>query len=401
MIHTFFRTTLLLLPFALLISSPASGSDYVPPKGEAWEKISADAAGFDAEKLAAVVQFAIDNETKFEGKLGELYSARDLHLKGRLDFGNEPFDEIIGPIKDREDPSGIILRGGKIVAEWGDVNRVDMTHSVTKTFLSSVAGIAWDRGKIKIDDQVKPYLETDHFTSEHNSKITWDHLLRQTSGWQGTLWGKPDWADRPGPKPWSTLEQGSLPVGKHWKYNDVRVNVLALALLYVLEEPLPDILKREFMDPIGASDTWVWHGYSNSWVTINGRKMQSVSGGGHWGGGMFISARDLARLGLVAQRDGKWGTRQILSEDWITMARTSTDMNPGYGYMNWFLNRDKARFPAAPESAVGFFGNGTNMVYVDKENDIVAVVRWIDRKKTQEFVELLLGAQRPEETTNE
>lgn len=375
----------------------AHASDYVPPQGDSWDKITAAQAGFESDALAAAVRFAIDNETRFPGKLGELYSARDLHLKGRLDFGKEPFDDIIGPIKDRADPSGIILRGGKIVAEWGDVKRVDMTHSVTKTFLSSVAGIAWDRDKIKVHSLVKNSLETEHFTSEHNAQITWDHLLRQTSGWQGTLWGKPDWADRPGDNPWSTLELGGLPVGKHWKYNDVRVNVLALALLHVFEEPLPDVLKREFMDPIGASDTWVWHGYNNSYVTIKGKQMQSVSGGGHWGGGMFISARDLARLGLVAMRDGKWGEKQVLSEEWIAMARTPTDMNPGYGYMNWFLNLDKARLPAAPETAVAFFGNGTNMVYVDKENDIVAVVRWIDRKKTQEFVELLLQALVSEE----
>lgn len=388
MILSFSRTLLLIA----LASSPALASDYVPPKGDGWEKVGASEAGFSADKLDLAVQFAIENETKFEGKLGELYSARDLHLKGRLDFGNEPFDDIIGPIKDREEPSGVILRGGKIVAEWGDVKRVDMTHSVTKTFLSSVAGIASDQGKIRVDAYVKNYLETDHFTSDHNSKITWDHLLRQTSGWQGTLWGKPDWADRPGDKPWSTLEQGALPVGKHWKYNDVRVNVLALALLHVFEEPLPDVLRREFMDPIGASDSWVWHGYENSYVTIKGKKMQSVSGGGHWGGGMFISARDLARLGLVAERGGKWGEKQVLSEDWIAAARTPTNMNPGYGHMNWFLNTDKKRLPAAPESAVAFLGNGTNMVYVDTENDIVAVVRWIDRKKIQDFVALLLSA---------
>lgn len=387
-----FRSSLFLVPIALLVSFTAKASDYVPPKGDGWEKITAAEAGFDDDQLSSAIQFAIANETTFEGKLGELYSARDLHLKGRLDFGNEPFDDIIGPIKDREEPSGIILRGGKIVAEWGDVKRVDMTHSVTKTFLSSVAGIAADQGKIRVDAYVKNDLETDHFKSKHNSKITWDHLLRQTSGWQGTLWGKPDWADRPGPKPWSTLEQGALPVGGHWKYNDVRVNVLALALMHVFEEPLPQVLKREFMDPVGASDSWVWHGYNNSYVTIKGQKMQSVSGGGHWGGGMFISARDLARLGLMAQRGGKWGDKQILSEKWIAQARTPTNMNPGYGYMNWFLNLDKSRFPAAPETAVAFLGNGTNMVYVDTENDIVAVVRWIDRKKLQEFVALLLGA---------
>ena len=68
----------------------------------------------------------------------------------------------------------------------------------------------------------------------------------------------------------------------------MRVNRLALALLRVFREPLPSVLKRRIMDPIGASQTWQWHGYENSYVEIDGKRMQSVSGGAHWGGGIFI-----------------------------------------------------------------------------------------------------------------
>jgi hypothetical protein len=60
------------------------------------------------------------------------------------------------------------------------------------------------------------------FDTPHSRAITWDHHLRQTSDWEGTLLGKPDWADRPRNTP-----------GTAYKYNDVRVNVLALAALNV------------------------------------------------------------------------------------------------------------------------------------------------------------------------
>jgi CubicO group peptidase (beta-lactamase class C family) len=371
-----------------------AGSDYVPGPGEDWQRVAPQAAGFDSTKLQAAIDFAIAHETTFEGSLGDKVSARQLTIKVPLDFASEPFSSPIGPIKDRGEPTGIILKDGKIVAEWGAVNRVDMTFSISKTFLSSVAGIAYDQGLIKdINEPVYKLVKTGHFDSDHNKKITWDHLLRQTSGWQGSLWGKPDWADRPGEKPWSALAAEPLEPGQHWKYNDVRVNALALALLHVFREPLPDVLKRAFMDPIGASDTWAWHGYRNSFVEIDGKRMQSVSGGGHWGGGMFISARDLARLGLLAERNGKWSDKQILSEQWIEMARTPTKTRPTYGFMNWFLNTNKETMPEAPESAVTFLGSGTNMVYVDRDNGIVAVVRWIDRRKRYEFVKLLLDAQ--------
>jgi hypothetical protein len=64
--------------------------------------------------------------------------------------------------------------------------------------------------------------------------------------------------------------------------------VLALAALNVWRKPLPQVLKENLMDQIGASHAWRWFGYENSFVVMDGAIVQSVSGGGHWGGGMFI-----------------------------------------------------------------------------------------------------------------
>jgi CubicO group peptidase (beta-lactamase class C family) len=107
---------------------------------------------------------------------------------------------------------------------------------------------------------------------------------------------------------------------------------------------------------------------------------------------MFISARDLARMGLFGLNNGNWDGRQIVSRKWIAMARTPTGPNPGYGYMNWFLNTDRKLFPAAREDSLAFLGNGTNMVYIDYQHDIVAVVRWIDDGKKADFAKLLLDS---------
>ncbi len=282
------------------------------------------------------------------------------------------------------------------MAEAGDTQAADLVNSVTKTFLSSVAGVAFDRHMIRgVNDRV---LDTVHpspdFELPHNVPITWDQMLRQTSGWEGTMWGKPWWADRPGKQPWSDLAAGPPPVGEKWEYNDVRVNALALALTHLWKRPLPDVLRETVMEPIGASQSWRWYGYDNSWIDLDGQRIQVVPGGGHWGGGMYISARDLARMGLLALWKGKWGSKRVLSERWIAMARTPTKQNSGYGYMNWFLNTDRKLAPAARADAVMFLGNGTNLVFVDYEHDIVAVVRWIDDAQKAEFVRLLLAALR-------
>jgi CubicO group peptidase (beta-lactamase class C family) len=120
--------------------------------------------------------------------------------------------------------------------------------------------------------------------------------------------------------------------------------------------------------------------------------MQSVSGGGHWGGGLFIDAWDMARFGYLTLRRGKWKDRQVLAERWVEWALTPTPAQPGYGFMNWYNNRDRKLLPSAPASAFAHIGNGTNFIYVDPDNDLVVVLRWIETAPIDEFVKRLLGA---------
>jgi CubicO group peptidase (beta-lactamase class C family) len=380
--------TRLVLVLVLAGSGRAAAQPYTPPAWTSeWERRSPERAGFDAAALEAAIQFALANENP---------NTKDLAVDIATTFSREPHNSIIGPTAPRGGTSGVILRGGYIVSEWGDTARVDMTFSVTKTFLSTVVGLAWERGLIKeVTDRVAPYVAgTGLFDDEHNQSITWEHLLRQTSDWRGALWDKPDWADRPeGERPSEYPHRKLWVPGTHYKYNDVRVNVLALAALHVWRRPLPEVLREEVMAPIGASNTWRWHGYDNSWIELDGLKIQSVSGGGHWGGGMFISTRDLARFGLLFLRSGKWGARQVVSSKWIEMARAPGPANAEYGFMNWFLNTGRKPLPSAPESSVTFRGNGQNIVYLDWEHDLVVVVRWIrGGPALNEFIGKVLGA---------
>jgi CubicO group peptidase (beta-lactamase class C family) len=363
--------------------SPPPQEVYFPGPGDLWEKRSPEQVGLNGRLLDQAIAFAKASETKDSRDLGQNLSLRT----------GEPFSELIGPVKERGEMSGVVVRRGYLVAEWGEPERVDMTFSVTKSFLSTTVGLAFDRGLIRsVHDRVQPYVPLEHFNSEHNRKITWDHLLRQTSDWEGTLWGKPDWADRPSGDPSGWLTRKRNEPGASYKYNDVRVNVLAYAALNVWRRPLPQVLKELVMDPIGASNTWRWYGYENSWVNVDGVMMQSVSGGGHWGGGMWISARDQARFGYLTLRRGRWKDRQILSEKWIEMATTPTPVEPTYGFMNFFLNTDRKLLASAPAKAFCHLGAGSNMIYVDPENDLVVVARWIDRPAMDGFIQRVLAA---------
>jgi CubicO group peptidase (beta-lactamase class C family) len=364
-------------------------SAYFPERFD-WQHKKPEDVGMNGALVNEAVQLAIAADTP---------GPHDMALFLHNSFGKEPYSTLVGPIKDRGPASGLIARHGYIVAEWGDPRRADITNSVTKTFLTTVVGLAWQRGLIHdVQDYVRDYMPPDVnlFDAPHNQNIKWDHLLRQTSDWQGTLWGKPDWADRPqGDKVEDWPNRKLWEPGTHFKYNDVRVNVMALAALQVWRRSLPDVLREEVMEPIGASSTWRWYGYENSWVDIDGKKVQSVSGGGHWGGGMFINSYDMARFGYLFLRNGKWKDKPIVSEKWIQMARTPGSDNTTYGYANWYLNTGRKPLPAAPETAVRFVGNGSNIIYIDWDNDIVAVVRWIrgDRQLNDVIAKLVASLQ--------
>ncbi|MFM1968939.1 MAG: hypothetical protein RL152_316, partial [Bacteroidota bacterium] len=183
------------------------------PSASQWEKKSANDVGMDSILLEKAIQFAVEHETKVP---------KDQEMAQIVNFYKEPFSDAVGPFATRKSSSGVIIRKGYIISSWGDIDYSEQTNSVTKSFLSVVVGLAVDKGLIRsIDDKVGDYVQLiepydpetyrkpedlgkSHFimpfASEHNKKITWNHMLRQTSDWEGTLWGKPDWADRPNDK---------------------------------------------------------------------------------------------------------------------------------------------------------------------------------------------------------
>ena len=393
-------TRIALIFLAIFAAAPAVAQTiYYPGAGADWKQRAPDEVGLNAARLADAIAFAKASEAK---------GSRDLELTHRTAaFGREPFSEPVGPFRSRGEPTGIIVRHGYIVAEWGDPHRVDMTFSVTKSFVSTVVGLAFDRKLITLDERVAdaigPVVILDRrddekgriaepFTTPHSKSITWDHLLRQTSDWKGELWGKPDWADRPAADLEKELSRERHVPGSVYEYNDTRVNLLALAAMHVWRRPLPAVLNELVMQPIGASRTWRWLGYQNSWVLLDGTAMQSVSGGGHWGGGMFISARDQARFGLLTLRRGRWNQQRILSEEWIRLSLTPTPAQKTYGFMNFFVNTNREFLPSAPPEAFAHLGAGTNAIYVDPVNDLVVVVRWIERSALDGFISRVLAA---------
>ncbi len=359
---------------------------YFPDRNE-WETKALSAAGFDKQLLNRAIDSIQANE----------YSGpKDLRIAILKGFQKEPNHSILGPTKKRGGPAGMILKNGYLVAEWGDTKRVDMTFSVTKSYLSTVAGLAVDKGLINsVDDKVNGYVWDKTFDGSQNDEITWDHLLTQSSAWSGQLWGGYDWHDRPPSSgdvhTWSKATSDEP--GTVMEYNDVRVNVLAYSLLQVWRQPLPQVLKEHVMDPIGASTTWRWYGYDNSWTNVDGVKMQSVSGGGHSGGGLFISTEDHARFGLLFMNDGNWDGEQLISKEWIKAAIQPSTPNDSYGYM-WWLNQSGEENRMSNLSKEGYYaaGFGGNYIIIEPELDLVIVLRWCEPSQANRMLGMIKEA---------
>ncbi len=364
-----------------------------PPPG-AWPEARPGDLGLDPDALAAAARYAQTAETSWPRDLSRGLNADPASREPA------PWNQVLGPTRERGGPNGMVIRHGRCGARWGDTARVDMTYSVAKSYLAVLAGVALREGLIR--DLDRPVAETaldDGFQSLQNREITWRHFLHQTSEWEGTLWDKPDLVDRNrqvgvgADNSRKGTHRDLRRPGTFYEYNDVRVNRFALALLHVFREPLPQVLKREVMDPIGCTDGWSWEPYRNAWISIDGRRMPSVPGGAHWGGGIFIASEDHARFGLMVLNDGCWDGRRILPEGFVNALRAPSPVFPRYGFL-WWLNTDRRQYASAPATSYFALGAGYNVIWLDPALDLVAVARWIDQARVDEWIARVMEAVR-------
>jgi CubicO group peptidase (beta-lactamase class C family) len=351
-------------------------------------------AQMNVSRLEQAIQFAIEHETPWSREPGESFGIHQLDPP--------PWNRLLGPVHARGPVSGTVRIDGKNVASWGEPARADLTFSIAKTYLALLAGVAHDRGLLPdVDRPVGQQLPGIGFDQGRNAQVTWVHLLQQTSEWEGEVFGMPDQVDR-----YRTLQffqQDGAASGKkgdrrplrapgtYWEYNDVRINQLSLALLHLFRRPLPEVFRESVTRPVGASETWRWLAYDNAWVEIDGRRMQSVPGGTHWGGGISISSEDQALIGQLLLDDGRVRGRQVISRQWIQRMKTPSPVAPFYGFLLW-LNNGRLVFPSVPDSSCFAIGAGSSYTWIEPEHRMVLVVRWIDSVHADEFFARVLEA---------
>ncbi|MBM3780477.1 MAG: serine hydrolase [Acidobacteria bacterium] len=370
------------LAAAVLALQPAAltaqGDTYFPPKGD-WARRPPAELGMDPARLAEAVAFAQSRESTRE-----------------FDFSDQEriFGSLLGSVPTRRAATnGVVIYKGYVVAEFGETTAVDPTYSVAKSMMATVAALGVRDGRLAVDDRVGTTVKDGGYDSPRNSEVTWKMHLQQETEWEGELFGKKhDFVGREAFGEGERKPRELQRPGTFYEYNDVRINRLGLSLLRVFRKPVPEVFRDEIMTPIGASTDWKWVPYHNSYVTIDGRRMPSVSGGTRWGGGVWIHSWDMARFGYLWLRGGRWGTRELLPEAFVKAATAPSAHGPDYGYL-WWLNTQGKNYPGLPTTAYGARGAGSNTITISPEHDLVVVWRW-HRGNEAEFVQRVISAIR-------
>lgn len=275
----------------------------------------------------------------------------------------------------------LVIRDGQIVYErYAAPTTADTAHltwSMAKSVLACVLGVAYGEGRFKLDAAVADYYPP--FARHPQVKV--GHLLHWASGldWQedyeyaplkssvvAMLYtrGREDMAA------FTAGHAAAFEPGQHFRYSSGDSNVLAAALKTMVgTEAYGDYPWRALFEPLGI-DSAVWE--RDGVGTFVGSSY------------VYMTARDLARIGLLMQRDGRWGGRQLLPRAWVEFNRTpfanydGQQVQPGG---HWWLNAElpgRAKpwpdVPADTFAALGHWGQG---LYVLPSDNLV-VVRYAD-----------------------
>jgi len=287
----------------------------------------------------------------------------------------------------------VVVRHGRMIYRGDDIDKRHGVWSATKSFTSTVLGLLITDGKCTLDTRAADVLPE---LKAHYPDVTLRHFTTMTSGYRAVgdvttgsyKHGPSNTPFVPNPQPLFT------PPGSQYAYWDSAMNTFALALTKIAGEPIEQLFKRRVADPIGMKN-WDWGDYA----TVNSVIVNGGSGNGNKH--IFISAREMARFGLLFLNCGRWNGRQLVPESWVAEAtrvhvpptmpwaqpESEIDGRGVYGF-NWWRNKLKPdgtrKLPAAPEGTYWASGHNNNKCFVIPEWDMVIVRLGLDGKASDE-----------------
>ncbi len=286
----------------------------------------------------------------------------------------------------------MMLHGGKVFLEWGQVETNYQCHSIRKPFLSALVGIAAEQGTIDLDDtlsdlgidDIPPSLTAEELTATVRMLLmSRSGIYHEAAGeTQEMIDGRP--------------ERGSHEPGTFYYYNNFDFNALGTIYQQETGDDIFEAFEQRIAGPVGMED----FDAAQCWYDCEPAKSE------HPVYKFRMSARDMARFGVLYEQNGQWRGEQLIPTDWVeesTMAHSVADSasGTGYGYM-WGV------FPEGSviEELVGYpgfyhTGIGVHSLVVIPELELVVVQRmdtddpgWSDPgdEATFELIQMLFAA---------
>jgi CubicO group peptidase (beta-lactamase class C family) len=297
-------------------------------------------------------------------------------------------------LRDNAGPDGVneavVVRNGYLVWKGSNIDKVHGIWSATKSFTSTVLGLLIDDGKATLATPAKDFVPA---LAPAYPGVTLRHFTAMTSGYRARQ-DEPRGSYRhgPSPTPFDPCDTPLFAPGTQYAYWDSAMNEFGLVLTRIADESLEDFFRRRIADPIGM-DRSQWH-----WGVLGRTEGLAVNGGsGNSNKHIFISARQLARLGLLFLNGGNWNGRQLISAEWVEMATqpqvsaslplwpdSGADGRGVYGF-NWWLNGIKAngrrKWPGAPVGTYAASGYNNNDMFIIPEWNMVIVRLGLDQQQ--------------------
>jgi CubicO group peptidase (beta-lactamase class C family) len=253
--------------------------------------------------------------------------------------------------------TGLVIRHGRIVGEWyfGGARASDrlLVFSVTKSVSSTAVGVAIAEGKLALDTPLGKFVAD--VEPAEKKQITVAQLLSMTSG----VHNNPQINDAPDRFRYARLEAAQdFRPGEKWDYNNTGLTLLTPLFRAATGQPIDQFVDERIFKPIGiTSADWTWDQNVDQPIPYSG---------------LHITARALARFGLMVLRGGRWHQRQIVPADWLARAvQPSQELAKHYGYLWW--NNTTGKWPGVPADAFAALGHLNNDMLIVPSLDLIVI----------------------------
>ncbi len=286
--------------------------------------------------MAVPLSAQISQDVTFPGEEWEYVRGFDL-----ADYGwdADKLQDITAFLRDSANSTGVVVADrGRVVFRFGDIEELSYLASVRKSILAMLYGSWVENGTIDLEKTLADIGMDDHGgLLDIEKQATIHHLITARSGVYHPASNSGDnLADAP--------PRGSQTPGEYMLYNNWDFNAAGAVFEQLTGRNIYDEIQSQLATPLGFED------WDRSAQSKSGNLTISRNPAYH----MWISTRDMARIGHLMLNEGKWDGRQLISPEWVrritSVVTPLEEMNPirrrdgyfGYGYMWWVWDGPRA-----------------------------------------------------------